>query len=372
MKKQWLVMGTASLVLVGGACKKKEDSAGGSGKTVETGNKGEGGGAMPAEFASWNQPDAAKLWEGAHASRLTLRTSGTMSMAGDPAAIEIKGDKAKVWDGKTEHELGFVIDSPCSVAFKQTITEGSMKGGVSTHSKQFVVKGGQLLAGEGAAGYRKGKTAIVCTSGMDKLFTVDDKGCKKWKNVFDKWDSEPGECAWGTENGKDMLTLGKGDWATKVYADGDVLTSQQFDDFVKQGLHKKVGSYDEAKQAIGETVKANDPGEQAKAAGGTVGDTKTIVGLNATYASDKASLEGKPLEITAQYYSSSSSTANGVTSYAVSLVDSKDATKFTLSCYTKTDQGKGLKQFDKVTAKGTVKESFGKPSLEDCTLTPAK
>lgn len=375
MHKRWFAIAVVG-ALAAPACSKKTDDASGTGATGGTksaeGPSGSSEGGMPAEWKAWMPANAQGLWDGAWASRLTLRTSGTMSMAGDPAAMEIKGGTAKVFDGKQEHELGFAVDSPCSVAFKQTITEGSMKGGTATHAKQFVVKNGALLVGEGGAGYRKGKTAFVCTSGMDKVFTVDETGCKVWKDSFGKLESKPGECAWTSEGGKDVLTLGKGDWATKVVADGDVLTSDQFDRYVKEGLHEKAASYDEAKTKITAKVKENDPGEQAKAAGGKVGDTKTVVGLHATYAADKASLDGKPLEITGQYYGNSSSTSNGVTTHGASIIDGKDSSKFSITCWSKDDQSKGLKQYDKVTAKGTVKDFLDKPSLENCTLAKAK
>jgi len=254
MMKRWIFVGLVATTLV--ACGKKKEGDGGGG--------GGGGGAtdessMPAELAAWMPKGASEAWQGAWASRMTLRTSGSMSMAGDPAAIEIKGDKAKVFDGKTEHELGFAVDSPCSATFKQTITEGSMKGGTSSHTKQFLIKDGKVLAGEGAVGIRKGKAAIVCMVGMDKLATLDDKGvCKTWNMSFDKWKSKDTTCAWSTKDGKDLLTVGTGDWSSKLVADGDLLQNDQFADFVKQGLHVKAASYDEAKATVTAKLKENE------------------------------------------------------------------------------------------------------------------
>ncbi len=368
MTKRWMLIGLCAATCA--ACSKKTETSGGSGGGGTAGPSGESA-SLPAEVAAWMPKGANEAWQGAWASRLTLRMSGTMSMAGDPAAIEIKGDKARVFDGKTDHELGFAIDSPCTVVFKQAITEGSMKGGSSMHSKQFLLKDGKVVAGDGAVGYRKGKAAIACMSGRDKLATLDDKGtCQTWSTMFEKWEAKPTTCTWTTVDGKEVLTIGTGDWSTKLVAEGDLLQSDQFSDAVKQGLHVQAKSYDEAKASVSAKVKENDPGEQAKAAGGKVGDKSTIVGLAATYAADKASLDGKSLELTAQFFSSSSSTSNGVTNYAVTLVDSKDSSKFTLTCYTK-QEAKGFKQYDKVTAKGTVKESFSRPSLEDCTVAKA-
>ena len=239
MNKRWIAV---ALLAAAFGCKKKEGDGGGGGGEASS---------LPAEISAWMPAGAADAWQGSWSSRLTLRTGGMMSMAGDPAAIEIKGDKAKVWDGTKEHDLGFAVDSPCSVTFKQTITEGSMKGGTSSHSKQFLIKDGKVIAGEGAVGYRKGKAAVVCMIGMDKLVTLDDKGaCKSWSNMFDKWNSKDTTCAWTSIEGKDVLTVGTGDWSTKVFADKDLLQNEQFSDFVKQGLHTQTKSYDEAKAAV--------------------------------------------------------------------------------------------------------------------------
>ncbi len=368
MNKRWIAIGL--WVATGAACSKKPEPTGGS-ESSGGGAPADAKGAMPAELAAWMPKGAAEAWNGAWAGRLTLRTSGVISMAGDPAAIEITGSKARVFDGKTEHALGFAVEAPCIATFTLAITEGAMKGGTSGHTKKFLVKDGTLLAGDGAVGYRKGKAAIVCQSGADAIATLDDKGvCKTWSKMFDKWKSQDATCVWSTVNGKDLLTVGTGDWASTLIADGDLLQNEQFAQSVKEGLHVKAASYDAARETVTAKLKEHDPGEQAKAAGGKVGDTSTVVSLAASYAADKASLEGKPLELTAQYFSSSSSTSNGVTSHAVSLVDSKETNKFTLTCYTK-EAVKGLKQYEKVTAKGTIKESFDRASLDPCTLAKA-
>ena len=369
-------MAIALMILAVGCSKKKEGDAA-KGEAPKAADKpAETGAELPESVMAWMPKGAAEAWQGAWNGRLTLEMGGTHSMAGDPAAIEIKGDKATVFDGKKETQLGFVVESPCTVRFDQALTEGSMKGGTAYHHKQFAMKDGKLLVGEGAAGYRKGKTAIVCTTGSQGgIYVVPEAGdCQVWEKKFDKWESKKDTCAWSQADGKDVLTLGTGDWASKVTADGDVLADDQFMQFVKEGLHEKAADYAAAKEWVTAKVKADDPGEQAKAAGGKVGDTSTIVSLNASYAADK-SLKGKPLEIKAQFLNASSSTSSsgGTTTnfYSAQLVDSKDQTKFTLSCETK-EEVKGFKQFDKVIAKGTIGDSFGKPSLEDCTLTKAR
>ncbi len=64
-------------------------------------------------------------------------------------------------------------------------------------------------------------------------------------------------------------------------------------------------------------------------------------------------------------------TSNGETTHNGILTD-KVGGDFTLACdLGKTPPPEGLKQGDKVTAEGTVGESFDKPSLEGCTVAKA-
>jgi len=328
--------------------------------------------ALPAEVAGWMSKDAAQAWQGAWVTRLSL--SRMMHTGSDYAALDIKDDGAKAFDGKQEYPLGFTIDTPCTATFSQAITEGSMKGGTSFHTKQFVIKGGKLAAGEGAAGMRKGKTAVACSI-SDKVTTLDDKGaCKTWTERFGKWESKDQKCAWSSDGGKDVLTIGDGTWSHKLIADGDLLMDDQFSDQLAKGKHARADSYDAAKAAVTAKLKENDPGEQAKAAGGKVGDTGSVLGLIATFAADPKPLEGKTIEVTGQYYSTGSVTSNGKTTVSLILIADKESSKLTVTCDTTESDMKALSftQYDKVTAKGVVKESFGKPSLADCTATAAK
>lgn len=224
------------------------------------GGKKEGGGGgavasnLPDEIATWMPKGAVEAWQGAWTTRMNLGMK--MSMSSPLAALDIKGDGAKAFDGKTEHPLGFELDSPCTASFKQAITEGAMKGGTSTHTKQFLVKDGKLLAGEGAAGMRKGKAAIACMIGMDKLATLDEAGkCKTWSNMLDRWSSKDTTCAWSKDGDKDVLTVGTGTWAAKLVADGDLLMNEQFAGEVKKESVKKMASYDAAKQAVTDAAK---------------------------------------------------------------------------------------------------------------------
>src|SRR5437588_5750441 len=96
-KRTWVLV----VLAIVPACKKK------------TGDAAQGG-EIPTPFSAWMQPDAVKAWQGTFAGHLTVRTGGTMTMAGDPAAVVIKGGDATVFDGKAEHKLAFEIDTPCS------------------------------------------------------------------------------------------------------------------------------------------------------------------------------------------------------------------------------------------------------------------
>jgi len=359
----------AALVMALGACgKKSNDSGGGSGG----GDKPDVDPDTPAEFTSWMSKDAATAWQGAWVTRMTL--GKTMQTGRSFAALDIKGDGAKGFDGKKEYPLGFEVDTPCSVTISEPITEGSLKGGTSFHTKQFAVKGGKLLAGEGSVGMRKGKAAVVCGVSID-VTTLDDKGvCKSWNKRFGKWESKDQKCAWSQKDGKDVLTIGEGEGPKGLTADGDSLMDSQFADDVERGKHARAESYDAAKQTVIAKIKENDPGEQAKAAGGKVGDTTSVLGLIATFTSDPKALTGKPVEVTGLYYSSGSMTAGGKTTVSLEMIDSKDSRKLHITCYTSETDMKAITftQYDKITAKGSVKESFHMPALDNCTATAAK
>jgi len=357
--KTWMAVGLLVVGSVG--CKKKEGAGGGG-----------GGGAMPKEWAAWMPKDAEAQWQGAWATRMSPLTGSkkkSTSMAGDAVAVEVKGKAATVTDTTVEAAMEFALKSPCEAQFTEAITEGSMKGGKAYHEMIFVIQNGALVVGSGAGGYRKGKAAIVCSEGMEGGVTiVDDKGeCTTWADKFGKVESKKNTCAWSQADGKDVLSIGTGDWSTKVTADGDVLMSDQFKDFVK--YTKKAKDYADAKAITQGEVDGKDPSKLAIKAGGEVGKTDTIKNFQATWGTDK-SLKGKPFEITAKWLNSNTMTSNGETTYNGILTDEvgKD---FTLAC----DMGKTkppeLTQGDKVIAKGTVDEMFDKPELKDCTVTKA-
>jgi hypothetical protein len=353
-----------ALALGAGCSKKKDNEPAPTGsaaaeptatKTVET--KAPAGGEIPTPFA---MPKAGDKFQGVWDARLSVRTSGTMSIAGDPAAVKIEGDKATVWDGKEEHQVGFAVTSPCTIQFSV-----EKKDGKYFFDRDYVVVGDDVQIAQANVGYRKGTQAFVCFG--NGIVVVDEKGgCAKWENHFDKWESKPETCAWSG----DTLKIGTGDWVQELKAEGDVLESDQFREEVKQGAFKKATDWDATKAKVTADVKSKDPLEIAKAAGGKVGETSTVASLAATLASDP-SIKGKQVEVKALFLNTSTSTSNGQTSVIASLIGAKDQMKPSMSCRLDKDV-KGLKQYDKVVAKGTVDEMFDEPSLTGCTLTKAK
>jgi len=350
----------AALALIAPACKKQEGS-GAAAKATE-------GGALPDELAKWMPAQANQLLQGVWETHISFYQAKTLDVA---TALEITGDKARASDGQTDHTLALTIKSPCAFELAEEIGGG----GTASYEKFFLVQGGKLAAiGDGAGGYRKGKEAIACTIGQHGLYTSDASGaCKTWRRDFmdkSKWTSEPAPCAWTTKDGKEALQLGKPDdpWAHVLFADGDLLWSEQLRDEAKaERFMKHAADFAAAKAWAESERKAHDPVEQAKAAGGKVGDTSTVAGLQATWGTDK-SLKGKQIELNAVYENSNSMTSNGVTSYNIVLVDGKDSMKMTLMCSTKTEV-KGLVQWDKVKVKGTVGDFGQEADLEDCTVT---
>jgi hypothetical protein len=200
----------------------------------------------PVGFAAWMPADAERAWQGAWASRLTLRPEGAMSMEGDPAALDIRGTTARVFDGTREHQLGFEITAPCEVQFSRVFEDGAMKG-TAYYGVQYVIRDGALVAGHGAAGYRRGRAAIVCARGIHVL---DASGaCTSWERLA-TWRERPETCVWSREDGKDVLTIGTGDWAIEVAADGDLLVDEQFRHDMAGGVHRRAVDYADAMRAV--------------------------------------------------------------------------------------------------------------------------
>jgi hypothetical protein len=168
-----------------------------------------------------------------------------------PTALEITGNKARAWDGTKEHALELEPVAPCLFGLRESIAGN----GWASYQKRFLAANGKLVAvGDGAAGYRKGKEAIVCQIGPDDVITSDANGtCKSWsRDVMDpkKWHSKDTPCAWGKKDGKDTFTAGKaGDsFASTLDADGDLLWTDQLRDETKAERYmKKATDYAAAK-----------------------------------------------------------------------------------------------------------------------------
>lgn len=193
---------------------------------------------LPAELARWMPSDAVRAWQGAFTTRMRLRDP---DVDGE-VAIDIVGDSAKGFDGRRELPLGFSIAAPCVAGFDQAVVEGRFAGAMLTHTQQFVVRDGVLLATDRGVGRRRGKAAIACTAvAHQQVITLDEQGrCRAWE--LGTWQSAPISCAWSkAADGRDLLEAG----ASKLVADGDVLI-----DLELHGRLARHASFAAAKQAL--------------------------------------------------------------------------------------------------------------------------
>lgn len=207
----------------------------------------------PPTFDAWMPAGAVPAWQGAWISRLTLSLTASDAPSDDPVALDIRGDAATAFDGARDHKLRFGVIAPCAVQFAQPIrVEGSTNGGTAYHGAQFVIDGGTLRVGRGAAGYRKGKTAIVCSEGRNAgVHILDAAGvCTTWQDWFDRWESKPTTCTWSRRDGHDVLTIGSGEWAPELVARGDILESEQFRDYVNDGYYRRATDFGAAKAEV--------------------------------------------------------------------------------------------------------------------------
>ncbi len=196
----------------------------------------------PATFDAWMPAGAVAAWQGAWTARLTLALAASDPGPGDLIALDIHGGTATAFDAGREHSLRFAVIAPCAVQFAQPIrVEGSSSGGTAYHGAQFVMSGGTLRIGRGAAGYRRGKTAVVCSEGRNAgVHVLDANGaCTTWQDWFDRWESKPATCTWSHRDGHDVLTIGSGEWAPELIARGDVLESEQFTDYVADDYFRR-------------------------------------------------------------------------------------------------------------------------------------
>jgi len=196
----------------------------------------------PPAFDAWMPAGAISAWQGAWTAQLTLSLTAEETRTAAPLQLDVDGDTATAFDGATRQTLRFAVSAPCAVQLAQSIrVEGSINDGTAYHGAQFVLEGGTLRVGRGAAGYRKGKTAVVCSEGRNAgVHILDEHGvCTTWQDWFDRWESKPATCTWSVRDGHDVLTIGTGEWAPELIARGDVLESEQFTDYVEQGYFRR-------------------------------------------------------------------------------------------------------------------------------------
>lgn len=194
----------------------------------------------PPSFDAWMPEGAEAAWQGAWHTRLTLSLTGAESP--EPITLDIDGAVAVANEGTREHALRFAVIAPCAVQLAQPIqVDGSSNGGTAYHGAQFVFERGTLRIGRGAAGYRRGKTAVVCSEGRNAgVHILDEDGvCTTWQDWFDRWEQKPATCTWSRRDGHDVLTIGTGEWAPELVARGDILESEQFTDYVADGYFRR-------------------------------------------------------------------------------------------------------------------------------------
>lgn len=234
------VLALSVFTALAGCSKKKDDPAATStGKAAEpagsaaaTADPPAPAGNYPAEFAAWDMPARAAAWQGAWA--------GDGESAGQKAAWEVSGNKARQVDRKGEKQLGFEVTSPCTARFEEKV-DGATTGRITV----FTLKDGQLITGLGGAGQKRGAEAVVCGGG--KIFTLDAKGCTEWDDNFGRLKSKPGECGFAKDGDKDVFKYKAYGSETTLLVEGDVIWSQQ----LKQTHATKHPTFDAARQAQG-------------------------------------------------------------------------------------------------------------------------
>ncbi|HTJ41288.1 MAG TPA: hypothetical protein VL463_04305 [Kofleriaceae bacterium] len=213
MNKQIIV------VLIGGlaACGSKKKSEEGAGSAAPKAEEAAAPAPAPSgPFGAWDMDARTKAWQGAW--------SGDGSALGSKAAWSIDGSTAQLIEGGVEKKLEFAVKSPCTAEFTEKSADGSSSGTVTV----YTIKDGQLITGLGDAGSRKGDSAVVCGGGS--IFTFDGKACTEWHDDFGRMSSEPGECGFRKDGGKDVFFYKANGMESVLNVDGDVIWSDQLRD----------------------------------------------------------------------------------------------------------------------------------------------
>jgi hypothetical protein len=284
--------------------------------------------ALQMKMSAWMPKDADKAWQGAWLLQL--------DDDGPYVAVDVRGDKALLFDGVAEKQVEFKIIEPCAVAF-------------GTHEIQFLLEDGKIRVGRGAAGMRKAKTAVACGDGRDPgapeegVFLVEGQRCASWKrDAKGTWSAREGVCAWANARGDDLLDVGTEHYSSTLVIRGDYMEERSFTKSSK--LNMRATSWDAAKTSAKGNVKPTTAVDKAREAGGKVGDSKTIAGIHATFANNPQPLVGLDLEITG-------TVVDVGTRYVV--VAEPDKQSLHLACETTADVT-GVKVGDTVTVKGAI------------------
>lgn len=290
--------------------------------------------ALKMQMETWMPAGVAKAWQGAWL--LQLEDDGPL------VAVDVRGDKAVLFDGVAEKQVDFKVIEPCAVAF-------------GTYEIQFLLEDGKIRAGRGAAGMRstetgKDKTAIACGDGRDPgapeegVYLVEGNRCATWKrNAQGAWSSREGVCAWANARGEDLLDVGTEHYSSTLVVRGAYMEERAFTKSSKANM--RATSWDAAKTSAKGNVKPTTKLDAAKDAGGRVGDTTTIAGIQATFANNPQPLVGLDLEITGVVVDV------GKRYVVVAEVDNPKSLH--LACETIADVT-GVKTGDTVTVKGAI------------------
>ena len=232
--------------------------------------------------------------------------NGFSSEYTQPMAILIddKSEQVTIWDGREQTTARLKLDGPCMIALMKPAADHD---GESGRMYSLRVHDGVAELGSGNdAGERVGDGAVLC-SGF--VYVMDDDGDCARVGAFDQRDGS-------TDTKGDRATCGfrKDDKGKEVFYYRDPSFPDKEETAPVDGW--RIGAPDErdpndpnkdafhryrdfvaARAAVDADARANDPLLIAKDAGGTVGDTSTVAGLVATYATDRDKLEKKVVQV---------------------------------------------------------------------------